>query len=153
MEDCSIGQSAVVWIRKPNFGSFCCGQPFICQVWRSSGPPELFTFSEYTHHLRYERRQLIMPYTSSFKNLFYKKKCWSRRTAKHVGTLVESKQGNILLPHPKSNCFRKRIRYGCKDRIVLLQTVQDAWNMENIIHSWDNRFYVQKKKKYMNEFS
>ena len=27
MEDCSTGQSAVVWVRKPNFGSFCCGQP------------------------------------------------------------------------------------------------------------------------------
>ena len=45
MEDCSIGQSAVVWVRKPNFGSFCCGQPFVCQVWLLSCPPECFTFS------------------------------------------------------------------------------------------------------------
>ena len=30
LEDCSIGQSAVVWVRKPNFGSFCCGKPFAC---------------------------------------------------------------------------------------------------------------------------
>ena len=40
MEDCSTGQSAVVWVRKPNFRSFCCGQPFVCQVRLSSGPPE-----------------------------------------------------------------------------------------------------------------
>ena len=40
---CSIGQSAVVWVRKPNFGSFCCDQPFVCQL--SSGPPGFFTFS------------------------------------------------------------------------------------------------------------
>ena len=45
MEDCSIDQSVVVWVRKPNFGSFCCGQPFVHQVWLSSGPPECFTFS------------------------------------------------------------------------------------------------------------
>ena len=25
MEDRSAGQSAVVWVRKPNFGRFCCG--------------------------------------------------------------------------------------------------------------------------------
>ena len=36
---------AVVWVRKPNFGSFCCSQPFVCQVWLSSGPSEFFTFS------------------------------------------------------------------------------------------------------------
>ena len=30
MEDRSAGQSAVVRVRKlPNFGSFCCGQPFV----------------------------------------------------------------------------------------------------------------------------
>ena len=45
MEDCSTGQSAVVWVRKTNFGSFCCSQPFVRQVWLSSGPPELSTFS------------------------------------------------------------------------------------------------------------
>ena len=45
MEYCSTGQSAVVWVRKPNFGSFCCCQPFVCQVWLSSDPPELFAFS------------------------------------------------------------------------------------------------------------
>ena len=45
MEDCSIGWSAVVWVRKPNFGSFCCGQPFVDQVWLSGGPPEFLTFS------------------------------------------------------------------------------------------------------------
>ena len=37
-EDCSTGQSAVVWVRKPNFGSFCCGQPFVfdCPVARKN---------------------------------------------------------------------------------------------------------------------
>ena len=30
MEDCSIGQRAVVWVRKPNFESFYCGKP-LCQ--------------------------------------------------------------------------------------------------------------------------
>ena len=45
MEDCSIGHGAVVWVRKPNFGSFCCSQPFGRQVWLSSGPPEMFTLS------------------------------------------------------------------------------------------------------------
>ena len=45
MEDCSISQSALVRVRKPDFGSFCCGQPFIGQVWLSSGPPEFLTFS------------------------------------------------------------------------------------------------------------
>ena len=39
MEDCPIGQSAVLWVWKPNFGSFCCGWPFVCKVWYSSGPP------------------------------------------------------------------------------------------------------------------
>ena len=32
MEDCSIGRSAVVWLQKPNFGSFCCGQPFVSLI-------------------------------------------------------------------------------------------------------------------------
>ena len=32
MEYYSIGQSVVVWVQKPNFGSFCCSQPFVCQV-------------------------------------------------------------------------------------------------------------------------
>ena len=32
MEDCSIGHCAVVWVRKPNFGSFCCGQPFVSLI-------------------------------------------------------------------------------------------------------------------------
>ena len=45
MEDCSIGQSAVVWVRKPNFGSFFCGEPFVCQVRMSSDPSELFIVS------------------------------------------------------------------------------------------------------------
>ena len=27
MEDRSTGQSAVVWVQKPNFWRFCCGQP------------------------------------------------------------------------------------------------------------------------------
>ena len=45
MEDSSIGQSAVVWVWKPNFGKFRCSQPFVCQVWLSSDWPEVFTFS------------------------------------------------------------------------------------------------------------
>ena len=40
MEACSAGRSTVVWVRKPDIG-----QPFVCQVYLSSGPPELFTFS------------------------------------------------------------------------------------------------------------
>ena len=44
MENCSIGQSAVVWVRKPNFGSFYGGQQFVYQVWLWSDPPECFTF-------------------------------------------------------------------------------------------------------------
>ena len=35
-----------MWLWKPSFGSFCCGQPFVCQVWLSSGPPGSFTFSD-----------------------------------------------------------------------------------------------------------
>ena len=30
MEDRSFGQSVVVRVCKPNFGSFCHGQPFVC---------------------------------------------------------------------------------------------------------------------------
>ena len=45
MEDCSINQSAVVWVWKPNFGNFCCGQPFERQVWLSSGPRKCLRFS------------------------------------------------------------------------------------------------------------
>ena len=45
MKNCSIGQGAVVWVRKPNFGSFWCGQSFVYQVWLFSGPPEFSTFS------------------------------------------------------------------------------------------------------------
>ena len=43
----SVSQScsAVVWVWKPNFGSFRCSQPFVCQVWLSSAWPECFTFS------------------------------------------------------------------------------------------------------------
>ena len=41
MEDCSIGQIAVAWVRRPNFESFCCEQPFVCQVSLSSGPSEI----------------------------------------------------------------------------------------------------------------
>ena len=44
-EDCSIGQSAIAWVRKPNFDSFSCGQPFICQVWMSSCPPKFSLLS------------------------------------------------------------------------------------------------------------
>ena len=40
MEDCSTGQSAYEY-----FGSFCCGQPFVYQVWLSSGSPEFVSFS------------------------------------------------------------------------------------------------------------
>ena len=41
MEDCSISQSAVMWVWKPNFGSFSCGQPlympkFDCPVARQN---------------------------------------------------------------------------------------------------------------------
>ena len=43
MKNCSIGQGAVMWVWKPNFGRFCCGQPFVCQVWLSSGLPEYST--------------------------------------------------------------------------------------------------------------
>ena len=45
MEDCPIGQSAAMWVRKQNFLRFCCGQPLVCQVWLSNGPPEFVTFS------------------------------------------------------------------------------------------------------------
>ena len=45
MEDCSTGESVVVWVRKPNIGSFCCSQPFVHQVWLCCGPPECLTFS------------------------------------------------------------------------------------------------------------
>ena len=44
MEDWFIGQGAVVWVRKPNFGSFCWSQLFICQVWLCCGLPEFLTF-------------------------------------------------------------------------------------------------------------
>ena len=47
MEDCSIDLTTLVWVRRSNFGSFCCSQPFICQVWLSSGPPGFFTFCYY----------------------------------------------------------------------------------------------------------
>ena len=42
MEDCSIGEWAVVRVRKPNFGSFCCDQTFVCQV--QSGSARIFHF-------------------------------------------------------------------------------------------------------------
>ena len=45
MEDCSIGHSVVVWAGKPNYGSFCCGHPFVYQVWLTSAPPTVSTFS------------------------------------------------------------------------------------------------------------
>ena len=45
MENCSIGQSAVVWVRKANTGSSCCCQPFVCEVWLSSGLPGFLTFN------------------------------------------------------------------------------------------------------------
>ena len=45
MEHCSTGYQVVVWVQKPNVGSFCCGQPFVCQVWLSSGPPGVSSFS------------------------------------------------------------------------------------------------------------
>ena len=38
-------QSAVVRVCKPNFASFCCGQPFVYQVWLFSGRSEFFTCS------------------------------------------------------------------------------------------------------------
>ena len=38
MEVCSVGQSATCV--NSNFGSFCCDQPFVCQVWLSSGLAE-----------------------------------------------------------------------------------------------------------------
>ena len=56
MEDCSICQSAVVWVRKPNFGSLCCGQPFVCQVWLSSGRLEFVTFSYWLWDWLIERK-------------------------------------------------------------------------------------------------
>ena len=49
MEDCSIDQSAVVWVQKPNFGSSCCGQSLVCRVWLSSSSPEFFYFSIFNH--------------------------------------------------------------------------------------------------------
>ena len=45
MEDCSIGQSAVVWVRKPNFGSFCCGQPFVGQSLIVQWPARIVHFN------------------------------------------------------------------------------------------------------------
>ena len=36
-QTCSFHESAVVSEWKPNFGSFCCGQPIVCHVWWSSG--------------------------------------------------------------------------------------------------------------------
>ena len=45
IKNCSTGQGAVVWVRKPNFGSFWCGQSFVYQVWLPSVPPEFSTFS------------------------------------------------------------------------------------------------------------
>ena len=35
-----LAKMQFVWVRKPNFESFCCSQPFVCQVWLSNGPPE-----------------------------------------------------------------------------------------------------------------
>ena len=49
MEDCSIGQRAVVWVKKPNFG-FCCSQLFVCEVWLCSGPLECFRMFLATVH-------------------------------------------------------------------------------------------------------
>ena len=46
IKHCSTGKSAVLWELKPKSSSFCCGQPFVCQVWLSSGPPECFAFSD-----------------------------------------------------------------------------------------------------------
>ena len=46
LEDCSAGQGAVVWVWKPNFGSFCCGRLFVCQVWLCSSPPKCFNFRD-----------------------------------------------------------------------------------------------------------
>ena len=45
MKDCSTGHSAVVWVRKPNFESFCCSQP-VCMpsLIVQCDPPEFFTF-------------------------------------------------------------------------------------------------------------
>ena len=48
MEDCSIGQRAVVSTRKLKCVRFCCSQLFVCLVWLSNGLPELFTFSDCT---------------------------------------------------------------------------------------------------------
>ena len=45
IEDCSTGKTVVVWVRKPNFESYYCGQSLVCQVWLSSGPPQFFPFS------------------------------------------------------------------------------------------------------------
>ena len=61
---------AVVWVRKPNFGSFYRGQPFVDQVWLSSDPPEFFTFS-YCARLwnwRVERTKLQAKWSSSYWN-------------------------------------------------------------------------------------
>ena len=43
MEDSFIGQNVVVWVWRPNYGSFCCSQLFVHQVWLSTGLPEVFT--------------------------------------------------------------------------------------------------------------
>ena len=50
MEDCSTGQSAAVWVWKPNFGSFCCGQPFEYKLWLSGGKSEFLMFTVATAH-------------------------------------------------------------------------------------------------------
>ena len=45
MEDCSTGESVVVWVRIPNIRSFCCSQPFVHQVLLCCGLPEVLSFS------------------------------------------------------------------------------------------------------------
>ena len=47
MEDCSIGQSAVVWVQKPNFGSLnvAASRSYSTSSWLCCGPPEFLSFS------------------------------------------------------------------------------------------------------------
>ena len=45
MENCSIWPNSSCWVQKPNFGSFCCDQPFVCQIWLSNQwPAGIFHF-------------------------------------------------------------------------------------------------------------
>ena len=74
-EDCSNGESAVVWVRKLNLGSFCCSQPFVCQVWLCCGLPEFLTFS-YWAWLWNWCFVLLLVYTSSASRVMSPNGLW-----------------------------------------------------------------------------